>query len=274
MTQPPMPAPVAPARPPGPRLLTSFLVMGAGILLGIVAVVAIVIPLAGSFTSTGVHRSRRPAPAPPRRARYTVYQYTGTRSVFGGSDNLPVTRIPVTAVTVTDPDGTRCRLATRPTTRSSRRGRNVYHAALFFDAPVDGDYLLQFRNTNPTRVIVSRSIVGHVAGRVGLVHRGRRRWSGVHRRARDVDRRCDERRRARRSVRSTPLGGRRRSGVRRPRSGDHLRSRNGRRPSRSGARRRSSNGRLRLRRRPAAAAVTPAGAAAGGPAGGLSQAKS
>ena len=84
--------------------------------------------------------------------------------MFGSSDNLPVTRIPASAVSVTDPDGNSVPVGYSTDNEEVTRGRNVYHAALFFDAPVDGDYLLQFRNTNPTRVIVSRSILDALKG--------------------------------------------------------------------------------------------------------------
>src|SRR3954467_11490285 len=87
MTQPPMPGPAPRTRPPGPRLLTSFIVGGLGILLGIAAAIGIAIPLAGSVTAP-----RYAVPGALRLhlhdAKYTVYQFTGTRSVFGNSESI------------------------------------------------------------------------------------------------------------------------------------------------------------------------------------------
>src|SRR5262249_37759294 len=86
MTMPPMPFP-ARGTPPGPRLMTSLVVTGVGLAIAFVSVVAIVIPLLGTFTS-----SSYAVPGDLRlhlhHARYTVYQHTGSRSPFGtGSDD-------------------------------------------------------------------------------------------------------------------------------------------------------------------------------------------
>src|SRR2546423_93323 len=136
MMQPATPVPAERPRPPGPRLLASFLVMGSGIVIGIVAVIAIVIPLAGSFTSPeyivpGVLHLHL------HDARYTVYQYTGTRSVFGGGNPAGVSRISPAALTVTAPDGSSVPIAITTSNEELTRGTSVYHGALVFDAPTN-----------------------------------------------------------------------------------------------------------------------------------------
>jgi hypothetical protein len=163
MTQPPVPAPGPRTRPPGPRLLTSFIVGGLGILLGIAAAIGIAIPLAGSFTSP-----RYAVPGDLRvhlhDAKYTVYQFTGTRSVFGNSDSIGAVRIEPSVVAVTAPDGTSVPVFRTDANEELTRNRDVYTASLEFDAPADGLYLLRFRNAIPTQVIVSRSILDALQG--------------------------------------------------------------------------------------------------------------
>src|SRR5262245_28706922 len=93
-TQPVPPA--APTRMPGPGLALSLLVGFVGIVIGIVAAVAIIIPFADHFGSDVY-----PAPGEIhlhlKHERYTVFQSTGV-GTFGG---LPLTPNALT-VTATD----------------------------------------------------------------------------------------------------------------------------------------------------------------------------
>ena len=164
MVQPSMPAPYAAPRPPGPRLLTSFIVMGIGIVIGIVAVVAIAIPFAGSLTS--------PTYIVPgdlnlhlHHARYTVYQHTETRSVFGSATPDPgLVELQPAWLSVTAPDGTTVPVSFDDNNETLTRGHNVYRGALTFDAPSSGTYLLRFTNPTRTTIIVSRSLLDALRG--------------------------------------------------------------------------------------------------------------
>jgi hypothetical protein len=164
MMQPPIPAPAAPPRPLGPRLLTSFIVMGVGIVLGIVAAVAIVIPLAGSFTSP-VYEAPGSFQMHLHHATYTVYQHTETRSVFGSVQrDVPLVRITPSNLTVTAPDGTIVPVSFTTDVETLTRRTDVYRGTLVFDAPRGGDYVVRFNNPSPTTVIVSRSILDALRG--------------------------------------------------------------------------------------------------------------
>ena len=155
MMPPPMPSR---SRPPGPSLMASFAVMAVGLVIAFVSVVAIAIPLLGTFTS-----SSYAVPGDLRlhlhHARYTVYQHTGSRSAFGtGSDDSSVTRIVPSMVSVRGTDGSFVEVTLDANDETITRGSNVYRGALEFHAPSDGEYDLTFGNTNPTTVVVARSI--------------------------------------------------------------------------------------------------------------------
>ncbi len=159
MRPPPNPTTSARSRPPGPRLLTSLVVIGVGLVVGVVSVVAIAIPLVGAFTS--------PAYAVPgdlhvhlHHARYTVYQHSGTRSTFGPftSDRLAIGRIDPSALSVTASDGTNVPVSDDANVETLTCGSAVYTGTLVFNVPADGEYDLAFTNSNATTVVVARSL--------------------------------------------------------------------------------------------------------------------
>jgi hypothetical protein len=158
MMPPPMPTMPSRSRPPGPSLMASFAVMGVGLVIAFVSVVAIAIPLLGTFTS-----SSYAVPGDLRlhlhHARYTVYQHTGTRSAFGtGSDDPSLIRIVPSMVSVRGTDGSFVEVTLDANDETITRGSNVYRGSLEFHTPSDGEYDLTFRNTSPTTVVVARSI--------------------------------------------------------------------------------------------------------------------
>ena len=143
---------------PGPRLMTSLGVTGAGLAIAFVSVVAIVIPLLGTFTS-----STYSVPGDLRlhlhHARYTVYQHTGSRSPFGSNSNdASVIRLDPSMLAVRGIDGTVVRVAFDANSETITRGSNVYQGTLEFDVPSGGEYDLTFTNATPTTVVVARSI--------------------------------------------------------------------------------------------------------------------
>jgi hypothetical protein len=167
MNTPPQPPPSGPhTRAPGPRLLWSLITIGVGILIGIVAAVAVVVPLAKTFTST-----EYPVPGRVdlslRHTRYIIYQYVGSRSFFDGDPNHDgLVQIPLSAVIVTAPDGSTVRV-TRPLNEESlTSGGRDYEGVLEFDAPAKGEYHLVFEeNAFPaTQVVVSRTLEDVVRG--------------------------------------------------------------------------------------------------------------
>ncbi|MGO9876741.1 MAG: hypothetical protein ACLPVY_23445 [Acidimicrobiia bacterium] len=167
MRPPPIPTMPARSRPPGPRLLTSLVVIGIGIVVGVVSVIAIAIPLVGVFTS--------PAYAVPgdlhlhlHHARYTVYQHSGTRSTFGSVRSDPsAIRIDPSALSVTASDGTNVPVTFDANSETLTRGSDVYTGSLVFDVPADGEYDLAFTNSNGTTVVVARSLSDAVHGALG-----------------------------------------------------------------------------------------------------------
>jgi hypothetical protein len=158
-------------RPPGPRLMTSLVVIAIGTVTAVVSVVAIVIPLVGTFTS--------PSYAVPgdlylhlHHARYTVYQHSGTRSTFGSTRSDPSTvRIDPSAVQVKASDGSTVAVFADPNNETLTRGSDVYSGALQFNVPADGAYDVTFANSTSTTVVVARSLSDALHGAL--------KWFGV-----------------------------------------------------------------------------------------------
>ena len=72
--------------------------MALGVVIGIASVIAIVVPLVGTFTST-VYTVPGDIQLHLKHARYTVYQHSGTRSGFGSVRRDPfLNRIPPSSV--------------------------------------------------------------------------------------------------------------------------------------------------------------------------------
>jgi hypothetical protein len=135
---------------PGPGLALSLLVGFLGIVIGIVAAVAIIIPFADHFGS-----DTYPTPGEIhlhlKHERYTVFQSTGV-GTFGG---LPLTP---GSLTVTASDRSTVPVAySRHNETLDRNGRED-RSILEFEPPSGGDYTLEFTNRVATRVIVARSI--------------------------------------------------------------------------------------------------------------------
>src|ERR1043166_1675895 len=153
MGSPPAPA----AGRPGPSLGLSLIVGAVGLLIGIVSVVAIVIPLVGLFTSDAyavpgeIHLHLHDT-------RYTVYQRTGERSPFGTSNpDDSIFRLSPNSLTVTAPDNSTGPVFYDNRSETITRGSAEYTGQLTFDPPSSGDYLLQFTRVSTT-VIVARSV--------------------------------------------------------------------------------------------------------------------
>jgi hypothetical protein len=138
--------------------MTSLVVTGVGLVIAFVSVIAIVVPLLGTFTS-----SSYAVPGDLRlhlhHARYTVYQFTGTRSPFGSSSSdSSVIRIDPSMLSVRGIDGSFVQVAFDANDETITRGSNVYRGTLEFHVPSDGEYDLTFTNARPTTVVVARSI--------------------------------------------------------------------------------------------------------------------
>jgi hypothetical protein len=151
------PASPAPSSRPGPGLALSLLVGFLGIVIGVVAVVAIIIPFADVFRSNtyGVPGTIH---LHLDHERYTVYQ----RDVFGasfGSRGLSPETLTVAA-------GDRSTVPVQYSRHNETidRGGSSYHSALEFEPPASGDYTLEFTNAVPTDVVIARSIEDVVRG--------------------------------------------------------------------------------------------------------------
>jgi len=160
---PPAPPPAPPARRPGPGLGLSLIVAGVGLLIGIVSVVAIVIPLLEVFTSEAytvpgeIHLHLKDG-------RYTVYQRTGRRSPFGiSSPDDSTAPLTPNLLTVTAPDDSTVPVTYDDRTEKITRGSTEYTGSLTFDPPSGGDYVLVFKRV-PTTVIVARSVSDAIRG--------------------------------------------------------------------------------------------------------------
>ena len=123
------PAPPAPSsRPPGPGLALSLLVGALGIVIAIVAVVAIIIPFADVFRSDAygvpgtVHVTLD-------HERYTVYQ----RDVFGGA--LGSRSLTPQMLTVTAPDRSTVPVTYARDNETLDRGGGDFRSALEFEPP-------------------------------------------------------------------------------------------------------------------------------------------
>ena len=138
--------------------MTSLVVTGVGLVIAFVSVIAIVIPLLGTFTS-----SSYAVPGDLRlhlhHARYTVYQHSGTRSAFGtGNDDPSVIPIDPSMLSVRGTDGTNVSVEVDANDETITRGSNAYRGTLVIDVPANGQYDLTFTNARPTTVLVARSI--------------------------------------------------------------------------------------------------------------------
>jgi len=138
--------------------MTSLVIIGIGLVIAAVSVIAIAIPLVGTFTS--------PAYAVPgdlylhlHHARYTVYQHSGSRSTFGSVTSDPSTvRMDPSALSVKASDGSTVPVSEDPNNETLTRGSDVYSGSLEFTVPADGTYDLTFANAQPTKVVVARSL--------------------------------------------------------------------------------------------------------------------
>jgi len=144
-------------------LALSLIVGAVGLLIGIVSVVAIVIPLVGVFTSDAytvpgeIHLHLHDT-------RYTVYQRTGERSPFGTSNpDDSIFRLSPNSLTVTAPDNSTVPVFYDNRSETITRGSAEYTGQLTFDPPSSGDYLLQFTRVSTT-VIVARSVSDAIRG--------------------------------------------------------------------------------------------------------------
>ena len=159
------------SRPPGPRLMTSLAIIAIGLVTAGVSVIAIAIPLVGTFTS--------PAYTVPgdlylhlHHTRYTVYQRSGTRSTFGSITSDPSTvRIDPSALAVKASDGSSVAVSDDPNRETLTRGSDVYTGVLEFNVPADGTYDLTFANSTSTMVVVARSLSDALHGAL--------KWFGI-----------------------------------------------------------------------------------------------
>jgi hypothetical protein len=126
------------------------LIVGAiGILVAIVAVVAIILPFADVFRSDVY-----PAPGQVHlhldHERYTVYERAGF--AFGRTSLTPGD------LTVTAVDRSTVPVAFAAHNETIDRGGGEYRSALEFEPPASGDYTLEFSNQAATTVMVARSL--------------------------------------------------------------------------------------------------------------------
>jgi hypothetical protein len=145
---PPAPS-VASTRPSGPGLTVSLIVGAIGILIGVVAAVAIIIPFADVFRSAA-YQVPGTIQLHLKHERYTVYE---RESFAFGSSNLSPRSVTVTAV-----DRSTVPVSYDDRDESIDRNGHQYRSVLTFEPPASGDYTLEFTNAVPTDVVVARSI--------------------------------------------------------------------------------------------------------------------
>src|SRR5262245_42168696 len=146
--------PVAPApssRPPGPSLALSLLVGSLGIVIGIVAVVAIIIPFADVFRSSE-YQVPGTIHVHLKHQRYTVYQRNTFGGAFGRAGLTP------DMLTVTAPDRSTVPVGYSRHNETLDRSGRKYRSALEFEPSSSGNYTLEFTNVVPTDVVVARAI--------------------------------------------------------------------------------------------------------------------
>jgi hypothetical protein len=145
------PAPPAPSsRPPGPGLALSLLVGALGLVIGIVAVVAIIIPFADVFRSDE-YRVPGTVHVTLEHERYTVYQRDVFGAAFGSRGLTPE------MLTVTAPDRSTVPVSYSRYNETIDRGGGEFRSALEFEPPSGGDYTLEFTGVT-TDVLVARSL--------------------------------------------------------------------------------------------------------------------
>jgi hypothetical protein len=150
MTPMPPAPPAQSSRTPGPGVTISLIVGALGILIGIIAAVAIIMPFADVFRSDVY-----PAPGEIhlhlKHQRYTVYQASGV-GAYRGLGLSPA------SLTITAPDRSTVPVAYDQRNETIDRNGGQYQSTLVFEPPASGDYTLEFTNQVPTTVVVARSI--------------------------------------------------------------------------------------------------------------------
>lgn len=156
------PTPTA-AKPPGPSLRLSLILLIVGAVIAIPALILGLLPIfraldASEFSVPGTNVMSLGT------GTYVVYERTGSAGFGDAFDPVAVTLRPQD-VTVTDENGTR--IATyRPglyddvLTQMNSNAR--YTGALRFDTKHDGEYTIVVRSARPTTVIVARPFIDTV----------------------------------------------------------------------------------------------------------------
>jgi hypothetical protein len=146
-----------PARPPGPSLRLSIVLIVAGLALAIPTFIAGIVPIVHAVSDP----QRFDAPETVRvhlgKGDYMIYEYAGHNSI--GSAFSPDTNVSISPadVTVTGSDGTSIEVRERGDLQETLSvAGNRYAGAVRFTTPAAGEYLVKVDSTLPVAVLIAR----------------------------------------------------------------------------------------------------------------------
>jgi hypothetical protein len=146
-------APTA-AKPPGPSVRLSIVLIVAGIVLAVPTLIAGIVPIARAFTASSRFEAPGTVGVHLGQGTYVVYEQARSSSPFSTDESVS---IDAADVTVTGADDARIEVSDRGDlieTLSDGGGR--YVEAVRFSTPAAGDYRVTIQHVAPTSVLIAR----------------------------------------------------------------------------------------------------------------------
>lgn len=161
-----------PAKPPGPSLRLSIVLIVAGLALAIPTLIAGVAPIIRNVTTSARFEVPNQVRVHLGEGTYMVYENTGETSIgsaFSSDDNVSITP---GDVTVTAADGVGVEVYDRGSVRETlSSGSDRFVGAARFTTPASGDYTISVRSATPRIVLIGRPLddtIKSVLGWFGL----------------------------------------------------------------------------------------------------------
>jgi hypothetical protein len=146
-----------PARPPGPSLRLSLVLIIVGLALAIPTFIAGIVPIARAVSDPQGFNAPETVRVHLGKGDYMVYEYTGHNSIGSAFSTNTNVSISPADVTVTSPDGTSIEVRERGDLQETLAVRgDRYAGAVRFTTPVAGEYIVKVDSTVPVPVLIAR----------------------------------------------------------------------------------------------------------------------
>jgi hypothetical protein len=157
-----------PARPPGPSLRLSIVLVVAGLALAIPTLIAGVVPIIRTVTTSARFEAPNQVRVHLGEGTYMLYEDKGATSIgsaFSSDDSVTITP---DDVTVTSADGASVVVFDRGTIRETlNSGNDRFVGAARFTTPSVGDYTISVRSATPKVVLIGRPLTDTVRSVLG-----------------------------------------------------------------------------------------------------------